>query len=198
MRSVIPKIAITILLLQFGIINHSKAQERYKGEPWILSYGVNLLIEDGNQFTRFVNNEKIIWNTSPYTFGIEKRVKNGFGLQACISSNLYPTKQKIKGLTLEVPQDVIALDFQTKFNFNSILKDSSKFDPYVGLGTGYFFAGNNGQLSANMCFGFNHWIGKSAYAIAMEGLYKIKLPTNSNNSKDNLLQINLMLIHIID
>ena len=195
MKKWIPKILFMAILLTMG---NCFAQDRFINKPWLVSYGVNLIIEDGNQFTGFAKNEKIIWNISPFTFFLEKRLAKGFAIQGAIGSNIYATNQKISGLTLEVPRDIIYTDFFGKFNFNSIWKDTSSFDPYLGIGPGYIFTGNGGEATGNICFGFNQWVGRGDFAISLEGIYKFKVPLIETYTKDNIFQINLSLVHLIE
>jgi hypothetical protein len=198
MKKWIPKILFIAILLIMGNSFICSAQDRYKDKPWLVSCGINLIIEDGNQFTGFANNEKIIWNISPFTFFLEKRLAKGFGIQGVIGSNIYATNQKINGLTLEVPRDVVYTDLFGKFNFNSIWKDTSSFDPYLGIGPGYIFTGNGGEATGNICFGFNQWVGRGDFAISLEGIYKFKVTLTETYTKDNIFQINLSLLHLID
>ena len=122
MKKWIPKLMLICLLLKMGNSFTCSAQDIYKGKPWLVGYGGNLIIEDGNQFSRYTKGEKIIWNISPFAFFAEKRLAKGFAIQGVIGSNIYATNQKMDGLSLKVPKDVVYTDFFGKANLNSFLK----------------------------------------------------------------------------
>ncbi len=174
-----------------------RAQDVYKGNPWLISFGGNLIIEDGSQFKGYINNEPIKWNLSPFTFGAEKRLNNGFALAGNIGSNIFPEKQKISNESLKTSSDVIFIDFYAKYNFNAILKDTSNFDPFLEIGPGYMFKKGQNATSINLCFGFNYWINNK-FAIAAAAAYKFGLIYAPDAQKDNLFHMNVMLIQIID
>ena len=75
-------------------MNVSSAQDIYKKNPYLISYGVNVIFEDRNQFENYVKNEPVLWNISPITFGLEKRIRNDFAIIGIAGTNVYQEKQK--------------------------------------------------------------------------------------------------------
>jgi len=186
-----------LLMFLFSFEFSAKSQDIYKGNPWIISFGGNLIIEDGSQFKGYINNQPIIWNLSPFTFGAEKRLNRGFALAGNMGSNIFPEKQKISNESLKTSSDVIFIDFYAKYNFNAFLKDTGNFDPFLELGPGYMFKKGQNATSLNLGFGFNYWINNK-FAIAAAAAYKFGLIYAPDAQKDNLFHLNVMLIQIID
>ena len=172
------------------------AAQKYKNKQFILSYGANVIFEDRDQFVNYINNEEILWNVSPITFGIEKRLNNMFGISGNIGSNLYPEKQKISGVTLKEPKDVFYIDFIGKVNILSILEYKSSFDPFFTVGTGYFYRSAANEINLSLGTGFNYWIN-DIYGLNLNAVYKINQPLVSENTQKDLLQVSIMLVQTI-
>jgi len=184
-------LAITVLF----ITKNCEAQ-KYKIKHYVVSYGANVIFEDRDQFVNYLNNEEILWNISPITFGLEKRLNNLFGVSMNIGSNLYPEKQKISGVSLKEPKDVFYFDFIGKINLLEILKYKSSFDPFFTVGTGYFYRSEVNEINLNIGTGFNYWIN-DIYGINMNAVYKINQPLVSENTQKDLLQVSIMLVQTI-
>lgn len=180
----------TILIFKNGI-----AQQK-NNKSYIISYGANLVFEDKNQFVSYINNEEILWNISPITFGIEKRLNSLIGILGCIGSNLYPQKQNISGITLKEPKDVFYLDFLGKINLLTVLKYKSSFDPFVTVGSGYYQRSDANELNLNIGAGFNYWIN-DIYGLNLNAVYKINEPLVTENIHKDLLQVSFMLVQTI-
>lgn len=183
------------MIAAFFVAKNCVAQKK-NNKHFILSYGANIIFEDRDQFVSYLNNQSVLWNISPITFGIEKRLNNLFGLSANLGSNLYPEKQKINGLTLKVPKDVLYLDLYCKLNLLAILKYKSSFDPYLTIGTGYLNRGLVNEINLNLGSGFNYWIN-DIYGINLNAVYKINQPFVFENTPKDLLQVSIMLVQTI-
>jgi hypothetical protein len=170
--------------------------QKNKNQPYIISYGANLVFEDKTQFVNYINNEEVLWNISPITFGIEKRLNNMIGIVGYIGSNLYPEKQKIGGISSKVPKDVFYFDIISKLNLLSLLQYKSTFDPFITLGTGYYYRGEANEINLNLGAGFNYWMN-DIYGINLNLVYKINEPLLAEKTPSDLLQISLMLVQTI-
>jgi hypothetical protein len=194
-KSIKTTIKLLFVFAAFFIFKNGIAQKN-KNQPYIISYGANLVFEDKTQFVNYINNEEILWNISPITFGIEKRINSTIGIVGYIGSNLYPENQKIGGLKITEPKDVFYFDLISKLNLLSILKYKSTFDPFVSVGTGYYFRGETNEISLNMGAGFNYWMN-DIYGINLNLVYKLNEPLVSENTQKDLLQISIMLVQTI-
>jgi hypothetical protein len=188
-------IKFSFLFLSIFIFKNCIAQKK-KNNNYIISYGANLVFEDKNQFVKYINNEEILWNVSPITFGIEKRLNSTFGVAGYIGSNLYPENQRMGGITIKEPKDVFYFDLQGKLNLLSILKYKSSFDPFVSMGTGYYYRSATNEINLNMGGGFNYWIN-GIYGINLNLVYKINEPLVPEKTQKDLLQVSFMLVQTI-
>ena len=160
-------------------------------------YAMNLLVEDGNQFQAYLNNEKVYWNLSPFNFSFEYRLNEKFGIQSMFSSNLYQANQRYKGLTLKKPIDIISLDLLGKANLLPFLKDTGNFDPYVVGGFGLLKRGVNTDITTQIGFGFNYWVLPS-FGFNFNSTYKLNFITAQKKGRDNQLNLNLGFVYIIN
>jgi hypothetical protein len=188
-------IKLLFLIVTILIFKDCIAQKK-DTKSYIISYGANLVFEDKYQFVNYVNNKEILWNISPITFGIEKRLNSLFGILGCIGSNLYPENQKISGITINEPKDVFYLDFLGKLNLLTVLKYKSMFDPFITVGTGYYYRSAANEINLNIGAGFNYWIN-DIYGINVNAVYKINEPLVDENTQKDLLQVSFMLVQTI-
>jgi hypothetical protein len=186
---------LLFVITTFLIFKNGIAQKN-NNKSYIISYGANLVFEDKNQFVNYINNEEVLWNISPVTFGMEKRLNSTIGIAGYIGSNLYPEKQKMGGYILKDPKDVFYFDIISKLNLLSILKYQSAFDPFLSLGTGYYFRSTGNEINLNIGAGFNYWIN-DIYGINLNLVYKINEPLVSENTQKDLLQVSIMLVQTI-
>jgi len=186
---------LLILLATILFFKNCIAQKN-NNKSYIISYGANLVFEDKNQFVNYINNEEILWNISPITFGVEKRLNSLIGIAGYIGSNLYPEKQKMGGFNLKEPKDVFYFDIQGKLNLLSLLKYKSTFDPFISVGTGYYYRSAANEINLNIGTGFNYWIN-DIYGINLNCVYKINQPMVSENTQKDLLQFSFMLVQTI-
>lgn len=188
-------IKLLFVIASFFLFGNCIAQNIYQPK-YIISYGANVVFEDKSQFVNYINNEEVLWNISPITFGIEKRLNNTIGFLGYIGSNLYPEKQKMGGFTLSEPKDVFYFDVMGKLNVLSILKYQSSFDPFITLGTGYYNRSAANEINLNIGTGFNYWMN-DIYGINFNLLYKINEPLIAENTQKDLLQVSIMLVQTI-
>jgi hypothetical protein len=186
---------LILVLIIFFILKNAKAQKN-KNNTYAVSYGANLVFEDRNQFVNYINNKEVLWNISPITFGIEKKLNNLVSVVGYIGSNLYPSNQRMGGTTLKDPKDVFYFDIQGKLNLLTVLKYKSSFDPFVTVGTGYYNRNSSNEVNLNIGSGFNYWIN-DVYGINLNFVYKINEPLVSENTQKDLLQVSFMLVQTI-
>ena len=89
MRRKIKKPFKLLILLATILFFKNCIAQKNNNKSYIISYGANLVFEDKNQFVNYINNEEILWNISPITFGVEKRLNSTIGIVGYIGSNLY-------------------------------------------------------------------------------------------------------------
>jgi len=186
---------IITLLITFSRI--SNAQDIYKKKPFLISYGVNIIFEDRNQFENYVKNEPVLWNISPITFGLEKRIRDDFAILGIAGTNVYQEKQKINGITLKESKDVYFIEIGAKLNFVPILKYKTNLDPYVTTTTGYIYRGVTNEINLNIGLGTNYWFN-SKFGLNFNATYRINQAISSENKQGDLLQFSVMLVQIID
>lgn len=186
-----------IILLLTVFIKVSNAQDIYKNKPFLISYGVNVIFEDRNQFENYVKNEPVLWNISPITFGLEKRIREDFAILGIAGTNVYKEKQKINGITLTNSQDVYFIEVGGKFNVIPILKYKTKIDPYISATTGYINRGAANEINLNIGFGTNYWFN-SKFGLNFNGTYRINQTLSSDNKQGDLMQFSIMLVQIIE
>ena len=170
--------------------------QKNNDKSYRVSYGANLVFEDKNQFVNYINNKEILWNISPITFGIEKRLNSLASVIGYIGSNLYPENQKMGGTTLKEPKDVFYFDLLGKLNLLTVLNYKSSFDPFITIGSGYYYRSAANEINLNMGAGFNYWIN-DIYGINLNFIYKINQPLVSENTQKDLLQVSFMLVQTI-
>lgn len=186
-----------IILLSTILIKVSKAQDIYKKKPYLISYGVNIIFEDRNQFENYLKNEPVLWNISPITFGLEKRIRNDFAIIGIAGTNVYQEKQKINGITLKNSKEVYFLEIGAKFNFIPLLKYKTNIDPYLTATTGYINRGEASELNLNFGLGTNYWFN-SKFGLNFNATYRINEAISKENKQGDLMQFSIMLVQIID
>lgn len=175
----------------------SQTNGTYEKKPWSISFGVNSIFEDREQFIRYFNNEAVLWNVSPITFGVEKKINKFIGINGLVGSNQYPENQRINGASLTENRDVVFADMFFKFNLLEILKYKSDFEPYLTAGVGYLSRSESSEISINLGGGFNYWLSNK-YAIGLGSNYKMNRNLTNETKFGDFLQLNLMLIQVID
>ncbi len=202
---------LIVLCILMILSSALKAQDFYKGNPWLFNYNVNIVIEDAEQFRSYFNGKKIVWNISPFNFCAEKRLNKGKAFLINVGSSLYPLNQQIDGTTLKKPVDVFSIEGGLKFNFNYLVKEDNKFDPYIQIDAGFWTRGSKAYPSIGAGFGFNHWFSNT-FGIRANIQYKdivtafeINLPdrrvSNSSNAKtsnEGLVVVGFGIVHIVN
>jgi hypothetical protein len=173
------------------------AQSPNKKGTISFGYSINLIIEDGNQFQSYINNEKTQWNISPFSFSSEYRFNEKYGIAGIFSSNIYQQNQRYNGIKINKPIDIINLDILGKLNLLPILKDTGNFDPYIIGGLGLLKRDLPFQLTAQMGFGFNYWI-HPVIGINFNSSYKSNFILVKKEQFDNQLNVNFGIIYLIN
>lgn len=157
----VKSLTLVVLLIITSLSNNLKSQDFYKGNPWLFNYSLNIVIEDAEQFKSYFNGNKIVWNISPFNFCAEKRLNKGKAFLINVGSSIYPLNQKLDGRTLKKPVDVFSIESGLKFNFNYLVKEDNKFDPYIQIDAGIWTRGSKAYPSVGVGFGFNHWFSNT-------------------------------------
>lgn len=129
---------------------------------WVFGLGFNAVDDAGSEFEN-VFNFSDNWNAVPYPsrISIGRYFKNGLGLEAVGSYNVYKEGKMVDGLLNMEDIDYYALDLRVNYDLNKIIGETGFFDPYVGVGVGYTDANSQGRGTYNASVGFRTWISEN-------------------------------------
>ncbi|SHE68315.1 Thrombospondin type 3 repeat-containing protein [Psychroflexus salarius] len=178
-----------ILLLAIGVT----VQAQTKDNPWAISIGTNAVdfYPTGNgmgegtmssenfldEFYNLTDHWNYIPSFSKLTVG--KYLGDGFILELNGSINQI---DKIG----DVPADdlsFLSFNGNVQYSFKEIIKGQDWFDPYLGVGAGYYWIDGNGEATFNTGIGTNFWLSDKV-AITAESMYQ----TAFENSGMDLFQ----------
>ena len=189
----IPKILTVALMMLF--ISNMQAQT--KENPWGVLIGVNAIdfYPTGNGAgTGDISSESIFddifnaedhWNyiSSISEVDIARYMGDGFIVKGSFAINRI---DQIGDVELpdqidnkNIPKDAsfISLDAEVLYSFREYFKEDQWFDPYLGVGTGYYFFDDDGAITANASGGFNFWFSDNV-AFTIETTYKNSFEEN--------------------
>ncbi len=169
-----------LVLLVFGM---TTVQAQDENNPWALFIGTNVVdffptganvsTPDGVISTsEFADNLFIDtrhWNyvTSVSSIGVTRYIGEGFSFEASSSFNRINQLGKVR--IDEVSW--INLDGTIQYNFGKFFGDYDWFDPYLGIGVGYYWLDGIGGLTFNSNLGVNFWLNDK-FAITVDTNYK--------------------------
>ncbi len=153
-------LAVLLLFFQLSIAQDLQLTEKDSivQSSWIFGLGFNAVDDAGSEFSNLFDVEDN-WNIVPFPsrISIGKYFKNGLGLEAIGSFNRYQEGKTIDNIIITEDIDYYALDLRVSYDLNQILGETAWFDPYVGIGTGYTEANNQGRTTFNASVGFRTW-----------------------------------------
>jgi len=174
---------LTFLLLLFLGMNSVQAQD--ENNPWAIFIGANavdffptgsdVVTPDGvissADFGEDLFFEESNWNyvTAISSIGVSRYIGDGFSAEVSGSFN------KIDRLgQVDVRGDDLSwinLDATILYNFKNLINGYNWFDPYLGVGAGYYWLDEDGAGTFNANAGFNFWINDQ-FAVTLDTSYK--------------------------
>ncbi|QMU63264.1 MAG: OmpA family protein [Flavobacteriaceae bacterium] len=165
-RLKLPIVAIFALI----VISNVNAQD--SNNPWKVGIGINVVdfIRPSN-----VNRDNVRdypgstdWNyiNSISSIMAERYLNDGFTLQFAGSLNDIGSQNALN----DANSVYWALDLNAKYDVNTIIGDTSWFDPFIYLGGGYTSLDNNGEGMLNYGWGFNVWFNENLGASVQSGV----------------------------
>lgn len=132
---------------------------------WVIGIGVNGVdIRDQNNVEEMfkdylsINFNDVNMSDAFFRVSVSNYLKNGFSVQISTSLN------KIKKGYNYKPQDQLqnlsffAVDAKVKYDLNSIIDETGRFDPYILLGLGYSRIDVLSGFNLGAGYGFNVWL----------------------------------------
>lgn len=176
-----------LFILLFGM-NNAEAQD--KNNPWSVYLatnavdfyptGSNILTPDGVISSRNFGEDLFFktdnWNYLPAlsSIGVSRYIGSGFTFELSSSVN----KIDRLGETSTDNLSWVNLDGTMQYNFKQVIKGNDWFDPFIGLGAGYFWFNDQNSGTFNTNLGVNFWI-KDNIAITVDTNYKSAFETES-------------------
>lgn len=179
----------TIVLFAMLLAINSQAQD--KDNPWGVFIGVNAVdfyptgngsgsgdISSPDLFDDILNAEDH-WNyiSSVSQVSIARYMSKGFSIKGDFAINRIdkvgdvslPTR--LDGKNIPENASFVSVDTEVIYSFRDLIKGEDWFDPYLGVGPGYYFFDDDGAFTANATGGFNFWFSNNI-AFTIETTYK--------------------------
>ena len=134
------------------------AKDSIVQSSWIFGVGLNAVDDSGNVFDGIFNVGQE-WNIVPFPsrVSIGRYFKNGLGIEAIGSYNIYKAGNIIDAEVNTMDIDYYGIDARLTYDLNKIIGQTGWFDPYVGIGAGYTDANNRSRGTYNAIVGFRTW-----------------------------------------
>lgn len=125
---------------------------------WIFGIGFNAIDDSDDQFDRLADIDDG-WNAVPYPsrLSIGKYFKSGLGVEAIAAYNKYKKGKIVQGVPMANDKDYYSIDGRLSYDLNKIIGETGWFDPYVGVGLGFSYAGDDKIATYNGVVGFRTW-----------------------------------------
>ena len=183
------KIKQVLAALIITLISATTIQAQNKNNPWSLFVGANAVdfyptgngIGEGNvweetAFGGLFQTKRWNYIESLSQINIGRYIGSGFSVKADFALNRISQVGDIKlpaeidGKNMPNNASLITIDTDILYSFQDDL-NSDWFDPYLGIGPGYYFMDEFGTLTANASGGFNFWFTENI-AFTLETTYK--------------------------
>jgi outer membrane protein OmpA-like peptidoglycan-associated protein len=185
------KLISRILTVALMMLFISNVQAQDKQNPWSVFIGANAVdfYPTGNgSGTNDISSEDLfddIFNASDHwnyistvsQVSIGRYMSNGFSVKGDFAINRIDVigdrelPDNINGEN--IPEDVsfVSVDTEIVYSFREFMTKEKWFDPYFGVGAGYYFLDEDGALTANVTGGLNLWFTDNI-ALTIESTYK--------------------------
>lgn len=169
-----------LLVLVFGI---TSVQAQDENNPWAVFIGANavdffptgsdILTPDGYiSYKGFGDNFFDVdnWNyvAAVTSLGVTRYIGDGFSFEASGSFNRIEQLGEVETNELSWYN----LDGMIQYNFKNLINGHDWFDPFLGVGAGYYWLDDNGAGTFNSNLGFNFWF-TDQFAITLDTSYKV-------------------------
>jgi len=171
-----------LLLLLFALLLTTTTQAQDEDNPWALFIGTNAvdfyptgsnIVTPNGRVTSESFGEDLFfeidnWNYITFfsSLGVTRYIGSGFSFELGASFNQIDRV----GLTRIEEVNWVNVDGTIQYNFKRLL-NSSWFDPYLGLGAGYFWLDGDGGGTFNSNLGVNFWVSEG-FALTLDTNYK--------------------------
>ena len=173
------KLAFLTLLI-FGMIS---VQAQDENNPWAVFIGVNavdffptgsnVVTPDGIISSEDIGEDLFFeednWNyvTAISSLAVTRYIGEGFSFEASGSFNRI---NRLGQVDVE-EESWVNLDGTIQYNFKNLINGHNWFDPFLGVGGGYYWLDENGGGTFNANAGFNFWLNDQ-FAITIDTNYK--------------------------
>jgi outer membrane protein OmpA-like peptidoglycan-associated protein len=173
-----------IMLLVLVVFGMTTTQAQDENNPWAVFIGVNAVDffptggdvvtpsgviaspDFGDELFALGENWNTVTNIS--SIAVTRYVGDGFSFEVAGSYNSIDNLGKVSADGL----DWINLDATIQYNLNNLFTDDHYwFDPYVGIGGGYYWLDSEGEGTFNSNLGINFWLNDQ-FAITIDTNYK--------------------------
>ena len=181
------------LLMMFivAVLSATSLQAQNKDNPWSVFIGMNAVdfYPTGNgSGTNDISSEDLFddilnasdhWNyiSTVSQVSIGRYMSNGFSLKGDFAINRIDVigdkqlPENINGKNIPEDASFVSVDTEIVYSFREYMTEEKWFDPYLGVGPGYYFIDDDGALTANLSGGFNFWFSDRV-ALTIETTYK--------------------------
>lgn len=181
------------LLMMFivAVLSATSLQAQNKDNPWSVFIGTNAVdfYPTGNgSGTNDISSEDLFddilnasdhWNyiSTVSQVSIGRYMSNGFSLKGDFAINRIDVigdrqlPENINGKNIPEDASFVSVDTEIVYSFREYMTEEKWFDPYLGVGPGYYFIDDDGALTANLSGGFNFWFSDRV-ALTIETTYK--------------------------
>ena len=187
-----------LMVLIIAFLSASELQAQNKDNRWAIFIGANAVdfypAGSGTQDDLWSKNalggllETKRWNyvESLSQVNIGRYLGSGFSIKADFAISRLEQigdinlPSEVNGKSIPKDASFISIDTEVVYSFKEDF-NSKWFDPYLGVGPGYYFLDEDGVFSANLSGGFNFWF-TDRIALTIETTYK-------NSFEDNELDL---------
>lgn len=190
-----------LILMLIAVLATTALNAQDKNNPWAIFIGVNAIdfyptganvVTPSGRISSENFGEDLFfktdnWNmvTSFSSIGVAKYIGSGFSVE--VSGNF--NKIDRLGLLDVEEETLINVDGSILYNLKEHI-GIDWFDPYLGLGLGYFYLDGQGAGTYNTNLGINFWI-KESLALTLDTSYKAALEDGDNDFFQHRLGIKL-------
>ncbi len=175
---------LKFILIMFGLFSFAKGFSQNEDQKWVIGVGLNaidfyptsepfLITGNNSGLGSQIFNLRDHWNQFGFPkLHVTRHIWKRFALDAAFTMN-----QITKIGDYKIPKiSYHAIDGSVQF---SILKDNSKYYPYVFAGGGYTWIDKKGAGTFNGGIGLTYWFSKK-FGVNGHGMYKYSPPEYPN------------------
>jgi len=160
------------LLIVLFIFGTTSIQAQDENNPWQVSFGTHAVDQEADtstSFTEFFNVEDN-WNiSSPFSmFSVSRYLGNSLSLGVGMSFN--SISKYATGFEMPEASEYHTADLMLKYSFDNVL-DWGAWEPFVGVGPGCTWMGDENWMTGNVTLGMNYWMNER-WGLTFQSEYK--------------------------